>query len=163
MFLFLTTSLVIIPRLISNQVTGYSWSKEIPNNIPGQHSPIQNALKGPSHLTIPLNINWMRSTQLRKKRNQIPESLDSKDKHCNRKIVYPPLNPSIDQKIPYLDNLPGKLLIVTYSCCIRVWKVTNDHMLFQRKCIPQKPVTSLYMDLGNLKSPIVLPAQYSSK
>ena len=157
LLLCLTTSLVTIPPLIASQDVDYSWSKEVIKNTAGQNSSIQTAFDKKSHLTIPLNINLMRPTQLRKKRNQIPESLNSKERHCNRKIVFPPL-PSIDLKIPYSKVVPAQQLLVTYACCVRVWKVTNDHMLFQRKCIPQKPVTFLYMMLGKLKSPIVSPS-----
>ena len=157
LMLFLTSSLVIIPPLISNQVADYSWSQEMVKNMYRENSPIQNAFTRQSHLTIPSNINWIRSTQPAKRRNQIPDFLDPLEKKCDRKIVFPPL-PSIDLKIPYLDVLPAQQVLVTYTCCVTIWEATISEMLWQRKCIPQKPVTFVYMILGNTESLTVSPS-----
>ena len=154
MSLFVATSLVIIPPLVANEDTRYSWSKEVINKMPGHNAPIQNGFDRQLHWAIPLNINWMRSTQPRKKSNQIPMFLHPVEKQCNKKILFPPLS-SIDLPPPYLDVLPAQQVLVTYTCCVRLWRAMANGRLYVRKCVPQKPVTFSFMILGNVGSLIV--------
>ena len=151
MSLFLATSLVIIPPLIANEDTSQSWSTEVIKNMPEQNTPIQNGFARQPRWASPLNMIWMLRTQPRRKSNQVPAFLHPLEKQCNKKILYPPV-PTTDLKIPYLDVLPAQQVLVTYTCCERLWDVMPNGKLLLRKCRPQKPVTFSFMILGNVGS-----------